>query len=36
MSRWSGTDGGLLDKPVRAVRGILSPGERVDVLVKAS
>jgi FtsP/CotA-like multicopper oxidase with cupredoxin domain len=31
-----GTDGGLLDKPYAQSTVLLSPGERVDVLVKAS
>jgi len=31
-----GTDGGLLDKPYAMSEIILSPGERVDLLVKAS
>jgi FtsP/CotA-like multicopper oxidase with cupredoxin domain len=31
-----GTDGGLLDKPYPLLRILLSPGERVDLLVKAS
>jgi FtsP/CotA-like multicopper oxidase with cupredoxin domain len=31
-----GTDGGLLDKPYRLSEILLSPGERADVLVKAS
>lgn len=31
-----GTDGGLLDKPYAVSELLLSPGERVDVLVKAS
>jgi FtsP/CotA-like multicopper oxidase with cupredoxin domain len=31
-----GTDGGLLDKPYAVSSLILSPGERVDLLVKAS
>lgn len=31
-----GTDGGLLDKPYPVSTLLLSPGERVDVLVKAS
>jgi FtsP/CotA-like multicopper oxidase with cupredoxin domain len=31
-----GTDGGLLDKPYSQSTVLLSPGERVDVLVKAS
>lgn len=31
-----GTDGGLLDKPYPVSSILLSPGERVDVLVKAS
>jgi FtsP/CotA-like multicopper oxidase with cupredoxin domain len=31
-----GTDGGLLDKPYAQSTVLLSPGERIDVLVKAS
>ena len=31
-----GTDGGLLDKPYRVTELLLSPGERVDLLVKAA
>jgi FtsP/CotA-like multicopper oxidase with cupredoxin domain len=31
-----GTDGGLLDKPYAQSTVLLSPGERVDILVKAS
>jgi FtsP/CotA-like multicopper oxidase with cupredoxin domain len=31
-----GTDGGLLDKPYPRAQILLSPGERVDILVKAS
>jgi FtsP/CotA-like multicopper oxidase with cupredoxin domain len=31
-----GTDGGLLDKPYSQSTVLLSPGERIDVLVKAS
>lgn len=31
-----GTDGGLLDKPYPRTQILLSPGERVDILVKAS
>lgn len=31
-----GTDGGLLDKPYPLTRILLSPGERVDILVKAT
>lgn len=31
-----GTDGGLLDKPYPVTELLLSPGERVDVLVKAT
>ena len=31
-----GTDGGLLDKPYQVSELLLSPGERVDILVKAS
>ena len=31
-----GTDGGLLDKPYLRSQILLSPGERVDILVKAS
>ena len=30
-----GTDGGLLDRPYQATSMLLSPGERLDVLVKA-
>ena len=30
-----GTDGGLLDKPYPVTELLLSPGERVDLLVKA-
>jgi FtsP/CotA-like multicopper oxidase with cupredoxin domain len=32
----AGTDGGLLDKPYATSEILLSPGERIDVLVKAS
>ena len=31
-----GTDGGLLDKPYRQAAVLLAPGERLDILVKAS
>ena len=31
-----GTDGGLLDKPYEITNLLLSPGERVDILVKAN
>ena len=31
-----GTEGGLLDKPYPQSQILLSPGERVDILVKAS
>ena len=30
-----GADGGLLDKPYRVTEMLLSPGERIDILVKA-
>lgn len=31
-----GTDGGLLDKPYRQTSLLLSPGERIDILIKAN